>query len=275
MTRIDSHVHLWRVARGDYFWMDPSVERIYRDYEPADLQPLLAAAGLDRAVVVQAADTVAETEFMLDLAARSASIAGVVGWAPFDRPEGPDVLARLAENPLFKGVRPMIQEIPDDDWMLGETLGPSFRAAVELDIALDAQVRPRHLANLYKLLQRHPDLKLVIDHAGKPEIAEGHFETWAGDMRRLAADTAALVKFSGLVNEADLAWSVDDLRPYAELLFERFGPERIMFGSDWPVVRLAAEYDAWFRAAEALTAGLDEADIDRIFGATAARFYGL
>lgn len=273
--RIDCHVHFWHLARGDYFWMEPGLTRIYRDFGPEDLRPLLAPAGIDEIVIVQAADTVAESEYLLEIAGRTDFVAGVVGWVPFDEPEGPEALARLAETPSFKSVRPMIQDIPDDDWMLGAALTPSFEAVEALDLVFDALVFPRHLKNLIRLIERHPDLRLLVDHGAKPQIRDRAFDDWAADMKTIAGICDAPVKLSGLVTEAAPEWTIDDLRPYVDHLIETFGPERLVFGSDWPVVRLAADYQPWIEIARALTAGLGQAERDGIFGENGAAFYRL
>ena len=273
--RIDAHVHFWRLARGDYDWMSSDLTRIHRDFGPEDLRPHLARAGIAEIVVVQAAESVAETEFILGIAAKTDFVSGVVGWAPFDGSDGPEVLARLAADPRFKGVRPMIQDIPDDDWMLGAALTPTFEAVRELDIAFDALVFPRHLKNLMRLIERHPKMRVIVDHGAKPQIRDRAFEAWAADMKTIADNTVAPVKLSGLVTEAGEGWTLEDLKPYVDHLIECFGPARLVFGSDWPVVRLAADYAPWFAAAEQLTASLPEAERAMIFGENAARFYQL
>jgi L-fuconolactonase len=273
--RIDAHQHFWQVARGDYHWMTPDLRPLYRDFGPEDLRPHLTRNGIDAVVTVQAAETVAETEYLLEIAAATDFVAGVVGWAPFDRPEGPDVVARLAESPWLKGLRPMIQDIADDDWMLGEALAPTFAAVQALDLAFDALVFPRHLKNLMRLIDRYPGLRLIVDHGAKPQIRDRAFDGWAADIATVARDSPALVKLSGLVTEAGETWTIDDLRPYVDHLLEVFGPERIVFGSDWPVVRLAADYDPWFNTARDLTAGLPERGRQMVFGDNAVRFYRL
>jgi L-fucono-1,5-lactonase len=172
-------------------------------------------------------------------------------------------------------VRPMMQDIPDTDWMLRSTLDPVFRTLVDLDLRFDALVRPRHLGNLRKLLDRHPALKLVIDHGAKPRIAAGEREPWGSEMRTLARETAAWCKLSGFVTEAGATWRVADLRPYADHLLESFGPERLIWGSDWPVVELAGGYERWWEATSELLRPLDQASRERVLGGNALRFYGI
>lgn len=276
--QIDAHQHFWNPARGDYDWMPKDDPILARVYAPADLAPELAAHGIDRTVLVQAAASVNETEYMLGIADATPSVAAVVGWVDFERPSDRAVLERLAAHPRFVGVRPMIQDIPDDDWMLRDDVQWGFRALVELGLTFDALGFPRHLGNFLKIMTRHPDLRVVVDHCMKPRIrnhSPESFRHWAEGMARIARETGAFCKLSGLVTEAGAGWSIDDLRPYADHVLAEFGPERIMWGSDWPVCRLRCEYGRWRAAAEALCAELDVAQKARIFGGSAAAFYGI
>ena len=272
---IDAHQHYWHPARGDYGWMAPEDPVLARPYGPADLAPALAEAGVERTVLVQAAPTVAETEYLLGIADAAPSVAGVVGWVDFERPEDRAALERLAAHPKLAGVRPMIQDIPDDDWMLRPGVAWGFDATAAQGLAFDALGFPRHLSRFDRLLDRHPDLRVVVDHGMKPSIAAGGgFEDWAEGMARLA-DRGAFCKLSGLVTEAAEGWSAEALRPYAEHILDAFGPDRVMWGSDWPVCLRRASYAEWLEAARALTAGLDEAGRGAVFGGTAAAFYRL
>jgi L-fuconolactonase len=274
--RIDAHQHFWRLARGDYGWLSPALAPIYRDFGIEDLKPHLAAAGISGTVLVQAAPSEAETEFLLGLAAESGGLVkAVVGWIDFDARDAPRRLERLARNPLLRGVRPMMQDIPDTDWMLDPALDPAFRAVIDLGLCFDALVQPRHLTNLRRLLDRYPALDLVIDHAAKPRIAANEREPWVADMRGLARATGASCKLSGLVTEAVARWSVADLQPYADHLLDCFGGERLIWGSDWPVLGLAGGYERWWTATEALLLPLDAASRERVLGENAARFYGI
>jgi L-fuconolactonase len=273
--RIDAHQHFWRLARGDYGWLTPAQGPIYRDFDPADLAPLLRRCGIDATVLVQAAPTVAETRYLLEVAAACPFVAGVVGWAPLDDPDGPAAIEALAADPRLKGLRPMIHDLPDPAWMLGPALVPALRALSAHGLAFDALVRPVHLLPLRRLLDRHPDLRVVIDHGAKPEIARDGLRPWAEAMRGLARDTGAWVKLSGLVTEDGPQWSVARLRPYVEVLLEAFGPGRILFGSDWPVVTLQASYAEWVAAVDALLHGLDPGARGAILGENARTVYRL
>lgn len=275
---IDSHQHFWNPARGDYDWMPKGDPILDRPYRPSDLVGSLVRHQIDGTVLVQAAATLAETEYMLGLADASDFVKGVVGWVDFNRAEDLAVMRRLKGHPKFKGLRPMIQNIPDPDWMLGAEVDWAYRAMVDLDLTFDALGYPQHLAPFLTLLKRHPDLRCVLDHAMKPQIRSHSAESfafWAEGMARLAGETSACVKFSALVTEANPGWSVAELEPYVAHLLQVFGPERIMWGSDWPVCRLQAEYDAWLEAARQMTAALPLAAQRHIYGGTAEAFYRL
>ncbi len=272
---IDAHQHFWQLARGDYAWLTPSLAPLYRDFLPADLDPLRRASQVEATVLVQAAPTEAETEFLLGLADATPWITGVVGWVDLEARDAADRLGVLAERSALRGIRPMIQDIPDPAWILGRALDGPLRALIECGLRFDALVKPEHLENLARLLERHPDLPVVIDHGGKPEIRAGHYERWAADMIRLARDTSACCKLSGLVTEASDDWKDAELRPYVELLLEEFGPRRLLWGSDWPVVELAGGYERWRAASLRLLADLDAAAQADILGNNARRFYAL
>lgn len=278
MVQIDAHQHFWNPARGDYDWMPMENPTLARTYLPHDLAPELAAFGIEKTVLVQAAATVDETEYMLGIADATPHVAAVVGWVDFERPEDQATLERLAGHPKFVGVRPMIQDIPDDDWMLREDVQWGFKALADSGLTFDALGFPRHLANFLKILTRYPGMRAVVDHCMKPQIREcsdEHFRFWSDGMSRIARETGAFCKFSALVTEANDDWTVEDLRPYVEHVLDVFGPERIMWGSDWPVCRLRCEYGRWREAAEALTEGLTADEKAWVFGGTAARFYGV
>lgn len=273
---IDAHQHFWRPARGDYGWLTPPEHPlICRDFLPPDLAPLLAAAGIERTVVVQAAPSLAETRFLLDLADTTPSIAGVVGWADLAALDAVAAIERLAAHPKLLGLRPMLQDLPQDDWILCPALAPALDAIQAAGLTFDALVTPGHLPHVARFLDRRPDLRVVIDHGAKPDIAGGGLADWSAAMRRLAAETTARCKLSGLATEAAADWTTADLAPYVDVLIDAFGPSRLMWGSDWPVVIEGGGYARWHAAAHALTAALTPAERDAVFGETAAAFYGL
>ena len=277
---IDAHHHLWKVARGDYFWMDtqadPALERISRDFSVDDFRSLARANGIDGGVLVQAAQTVAETEWLLEQArASDGLIRGVVGWVDMAAADAPAILSRLSRDRLLRGIRPMLQDIPDVAWVLLPELDPAFRALIELDLTFDVLVKPAHLQNAFTALLRYPELRAVIDHGAKPRIADREWQPWSHAMRVIAQETSAYCKLSGLVTEAAPEWHIDDLRPYADHLLEYFGPDRVMWGSDWPVALLASGYTRWLETAQALLAGLTESERAKVMGENAVTFYKL
>lgn len=271
--RIDAHQHVWQIARGDYGWLDSAPDVLRRDYGPADLAPHLARHGIGATILVQAAPTVAETHFMLAVAREAGFVAGVIGWADLAALDAPSVIAELARDPLLVGLRPMVQDIPDDDFLTDRALGPALRAMIGHDLVFDALVLPRHLSRLLVLADRHPDLAIVIDHGAKPFIRDGRIDPWRADMAALATRPNVACKLSGLVTEAPGDWSAGDLAPYVRHLVDTFGASRLIWGSDWPVVNCAGGYDAWHRAAMTLTSPLGAAGQDAIFGGNAVRIY--
>jgi len=274
-TRIDSHQHFWRLDRGDYRWLTPGLKPLYRDFLPEHLAPQQAAEGVGRTVLVQAADTEAETAFLLSLAESAGFVGGVVGWVDMESPAAPRRLAELAGNPRFKGIRPMIQDIPDPGWMLRPGSTPAFEALIECELSFDALVTPEHLDNLLVLLKRHPKLRAVIDHGAKPRIGAGELRPWRRAMAALAEETSVCCKLSGLVTEAGERADAERLQPYVDELVERFGPERLMWGSDWPVVELVMSYRQWNGLTESLLGNLGPEQRAWILDKTARGFYRL
>jgi L-fuconolactonase len=272
--RIDAHQHFWRLDRGDYGWLtEKDHPKIARDFLPPDLEPLLKAGQIDRTVLVQAAPTEDETQFLLEMAAASRFVIGVVGWVDFEASDAPARIDRLAALPKLLGLRPMIQDHPDEEWMLRPEIAPACEAMQRAGLRFDALVKPRHLPALTEFLDRYPGLAVVIDHAAKPDIVRGEIELWATYMRHIAANTTAYCKLSGLATEAGPDWSAAKLKPYVDVLLETFGPGRLMWGSDWPVLTEVGRYAGWLAVAEELTQHLAQADRDAIFGGTAAEFY--
>lgn len=270
---IDTHQHFWKLDRGDYDWLTPDLAPLYRDFLPEDLAPLLQEAGVDGTIVVQAAATVAETEYMLSLADRHDWILGVVGWVDFESPEAPATIARLAEHPKLVGLRPMIQDIPDDDWMLREALRPAIAVMIAKNLTFDALVMPRHLGHLKAFLSRYPDLRVVVDHCAKPEVRNGAFAPWAAGISQIAAVETTFCKLSGLVTEASDGWTAADLAPYIEHVLEVFGPDRVLFGSDWPVLNLQSDYGQWHALVCDVLSTRSEKEQAAIMSATAQRAY--
>ena len=276
--KIDAHQHFWNPVRGDYGWMSKESKVLYRSYLPNDLKPYLLKSGIDKTVLVQAAPSIEETEYLLGLADSSPFVAGVVGWIDFEKETDFTTLERLSKHPKFVGVRPMVQDIPNDDWILRDDIQWAFEAIIELDLTFDALGFPKHIENFKECLLQHKEMRAVIDHFMKPQIENRSYDTfkfWADGISSLAEETAAYIKFSGLVTEASEDWTVDDLRPYVEHILNSFGAKRILWGSDWPVCCLRADYEVWYAAASELTNGLSSEDKADLFGNTAIKAYKL
>jgi L-fuconolactonase len=271
--RIDAHHHLWTLARGDYGWLTPDLAPIYRDFQLPDLAPHLSAAGIAGTILVQAAPTEAETTFLLGIAENTAVVRGVVGWTDFDAADGVARIDALAARNLLVGLRPMVQDIDDDDWLLGPALPPQLAAMARNGLVFDALVLPRHLPKLLQVIGKHPDLTFVLDHCGKPRLAAREIATWQRDVALLAEHPNIVCKLSGLVTEAAPDWQIADLRQATDHVLACFRPRRLLWGSDWPVVNLAGGYARWFAAAEALLADLSPDEKADIFGRNAARIY--
>jgi L-fuconolactonase len=286
-TRIDSHQHFWRPARGDYTWLRadvPALAPLVRDFMPQDLMPLLKAHAVVQTVLVQAADSEAETDFMLELAAAHETIGGVVGWVDLAKPDAAASLERMARHPKFKGVRPMLQDLPDDDWIARMPHRDAVQALVQLGLRFDALVKPRHLAPLLRFLKDWPQLPVVIDHAAKPPVGAHDGDVlaqWRKDIAALAALPQVCCKFSGLWGEAPPSThghvdaAVSAVRPVWEHLVECFGPARLMWGSDWPVLTLAGDYAGWIAVSQAFITQLSAGEQAQVWRGTAQRFYDL
>lgn len=274
--KIDSHQHFWKLARADYAWLTKEAfPALYRDFGPEDLRPLIKAAGVDRTVLVQGAETVAETEFLLDIAESTDFVAGVVGWVNFETQEGPRAIDALKHRKKLVSLRPMQQDMEDKAWMLRDDLRPTFAALMQAGLKFDSLIKPPHMPHMPAFLAKYPDLPVVIDHGAKPYIADGLMEPWARQMRAIAKHPNLYCKLSGLVTEAGEWWDVQKLKPYVDVLIECFTPARLMWGSDWPVLVLAGDYAGWHAAAVELTAQLSADERENILGLTAQRFYGL
>lgn len=267
---LDAHCHFWRLDRGDYGWLDGQggpLAPIRRDFGPADYP------GAGRVIAVQAAPTLAETDYLLALAAADDRIAGVVGWVDL---AAPDAAAAIAARPHLLGIRPMLQDIAATDWLLTGPRPDALAALLAHGLRLDALVTARHLPVLAEFAGANPDLPIVIDHAAKPQ--PGQHGDWLAGMARLAADPRIQCKLSGLLTELDAEGRRAPLAPLREIfrrLLDWFGPERLIWGSDWPVLTLAAGYDEWLALTEALLEELSAPERAAIMGGNAARFYGV
>jgi L-fuconolactonase len=274
---IDSHQHFWKASRGDYHWMGPAVPILCRDYLPEDLQPLLKKNKIDKTILVQAAQTRAETDFLLELAAQHDFIAGVIGWLDMDSPNFAQEFELYSKKPKFLGLRPMLQDIPQDDWILRPRVGDALKIIAERDLPFEFLTFTRHLPHVLKVLEAFPSLRAVVDHVSKPEIKNRKLDPWRSLMADVAKHPNVYCKLSGMITEANhQSWTPEDLRPYVEHAFNSFGPDRVMFGSDWPVCLLAGSYDQVIGAVQLiLKPHLNPRQEAAVFGGNAARFYKL
>ncbi|HEY6328427.1 MAG TPA: amidohydrolase family protein, partial [Blastocatellia bacterium] len=247
---IDAHFHIWKLDRGDYDWLTPSLEPIYRDIAVEDWKHKAERCGVTGGVMVQAAPSEAETDYILARAAEHPGmVLGVVGWVDMSVSDAPQRIETMARNPLLKGLRPMLQDIPDPNWILHSDLAPALDSMCELGLTFDALIKPVHLSQMLVLAARFPQLRIVVDHGAKPDIASGAFQPWAEGLQRIAQETGVYCKLSGLLTEAGERNDPASLRPYADHIFRSFGPERVLWGSDWPVLELAGSYEGWHKMA--------------------------
>lgn len=275
--RIDSHQHYWRISRGDYGWITPALPVLYRDFMPDDLEPLLKQHELDGSILVQAAPTAEETEFILSVAERHSSVLGVVGWLDLFDPGHRVQYEKYRQNPKFAGFRLMIQDMPDASRILEPDFLEALRGYAAEKVPVDLLVVSSQLESVLLMLRQIPELHAVIDHIAKPDIKKAEIEPWFTYMEEISRFPNIYCKLSGMVTEADAkAWKLEDFTPYIKRVLELFGPERVMFGSDWPVCLLAAEYESVVEIVlRSLPDNWDEQVQARLFGLNAKEFYQL
>lgn len=273
--RIDAHQHYWSMERGDYGWITPEINKLYRDFFPLHLEPSLLKHQLNGTIVVQAAQTLAETEYLLKLSEDADSILGVVGWLDLADPAYLDHYKKFAEHPKFVGFRVMVQEMPDADAVLEPDFLKALAHFAERDVPIDILLVSHQLDSVVELLDRVPGMRAVINHIAKPRIREGVIEPWLSQMERIAAHPRIYCKLSGMVTEADHSnWQTSDFTAYIRYTLDLFGPDRVMFGSDWPVCLLAATYDEVVDVLQqAIPASWTAEERQRLFGLNAKTFY--
>jgi L-fuconolactonase len=266
---IDAHQHFWQLGRFDYPWMSKDLGMLYRDYLPADLEPILRQHHIEKTVLVQASNSIAESRWLLELADSHDFIAGVVGWVDLTNHEIPT-------HPKFKGVRHLVESEPNDDWLVRPEVLSGLQKLSARGLSYDLLVHTRHLKHVPRVAESCLDLKLVIDHLAKPPIARNEIKEWSDAFKPLARCPNIHCKLSGLVTEAKWdSWRVDDLRPYVDCALEAFGVDRMMFGSDYPVCLLAASYDRVLDGFLEILKDLSDTDHEKIFASNAAEFYRL
>ena len=268
---IDAHCHVWRLGENDQTWPPPDLPTIHRDFSLADLRGVGAPLDLAGVVLVQSQPSARDTAWLLDLAAQDPLVMGVVGWTDLAAPDAAARIAALAGDARLKGVRAMLQDLPGA-WILDPRLDRAIEALIAADLAFDALIKPEHLPSILAFARRWPDLRLVIDHGAKPRIGEGRLDPWRDDIAALADHPSACCKLSGLLTEAGATPDAETLAPFVEHLLESFGPDRLMWGSDWPVLTLAGDYAGWRDLCAVLAPASAHA---ALFGETARRFYRL
>lgn len=274
---IDSHHHLWKYSAAEYGWISPQMRAIRRDFLPEQLETLMHHFDIEGTVAVQARQTLEETSWLLGLSGKHALIRGVVGWVPLT--EGVGVkghLERFAGSRKLRGVRHVIHDEADPRFILRDDFNAGVGALMEFGLRYDILIFERHLPAAIEFVDRHPKQVFILDHVAKPRIKGRILSPWDGNMRELARRQNVYCKLSGMVTEADhQRWSPETLQPYIDVALETFGPQRLMYGSDWPVLLLAGTYERWFRTVRKAIAKLSKTEQERIMGGTAAEAYGI
>ncbi len=274
--KIDAHHHYWVYSAEEYGWIGDRMAAIRRSFLPEDLRPAIAAAGVDGVVTVQARQSLAETDWLLDLAAKTDFMRGVVGWVPLQDAGVGVHLERYAAHPKFRAVRHVVQGEPSDRFLQGTTFNQGIALLKRWNLVYDLLIVERQLPQTIEFVDRHPDQVFVLDHIAKPRIATNELEPWAARIRDLARRPNVYCKLSGIVTEADFAtWTEGQLRPYMDTVLEAFGPRRLMFGSDWPVCLVACDYVRWHRLVSWFVGQLSPDEQARVLGGTAVEAYSL
>lgn len=277
MIMVDAHQHYWQPDRGDYAWLAQAPAALQRPFLPADLRAQRQAAGVQFSVLVQAAPSEDETRYLFELARRDAEVVGVIGWVDLEAADASTRIDSLVRDGggLLCGLRPMAQDIADPDWLARPTLDRAFDCMLDHGLAFDALVTMTQLPALCRRLDRHHHLRTVLDHAGKPPIAHGDNSQWTGRIDELAQRPQLHCKLSGLLTLLDPGTHEQAIDPYVEDLFNRFGANRLMWGSDWPVLTTHAQYGHWLHLAQTLTERYAPGRLADVFGVNATRFYAL
>ena len=272
---IDAHHHFWQYGAEEYAWISEAMGVLRKDYLPADLKRETAAVKIDGVVSVQARQTTAETDWLLELADQNDFIRGVVGWVPLISAEVRRDLDRYRDRRKLKAVRHVLQDEPDDNYMLRDDFNRGVGALKDFGLRYDILIFERHLPQSFALVDRHPNQVFILDHLAKPRIRENVMSPWRENLKELSRRPNVYCKLSGLVTEAGSTWTPQQLRPYMETALETFGSRRLMFGSDWPVCLLASGYSRWYQIVKEFAARLTDDEQERLFGQTAVEAYGL
>jgi len=274
--KIDSHHHFWKYEPVRYSWMNERMEVLKKDYQPDDLLVEIEKTGIDGVVSVQADQSMQETDELLEHASRHEFIKGVVGWFPLADPAVEEMLSEYSRNPWLKGVRHVVQDESDDRFILGDAFNEGIRKLKKFDLVYDILIYERQLGPSIEFVDLHPNLSFVLDHVAKPRIGDGLMEPWKEQMFEMARRENVTCKLSGMATEANWTeWTFEELRPYMEVALDAFGPNRLMFGSDWPVARLAVDYEPWVDLCREFVSGLSVEEREAIEGGNAIRTYRL
>jgi len=270
---VDAHQHFWDPARGDYGWLKPD-NPLHRVFSANDLWPLMAQAGVDATIIVQAAPTSAETDYMLGIVRNTPWILGVVGWIDLAAADAAQDVKRRAGDPLFLGARPMLQDLADPDWILSPGLAPALNAIAAEGLVFDALILSHQIAAITELAKGHPQLSIVLDHAAKPPFGDvDAMARWMSEIAKLGALPNVTCKVSGLLTEVRSDGGRADVARCIGVLFDLFGPQRLLWGSDWPVLTLAGDYQDWFELAREAVAVKDSSAVRAVMGDNAVRIY--
>lgn len=274
--KIDAHHHIWNPSRGDYPWMDSAPEILQSTFGPSEFTKETKGSGISKSIMVQAAPTLAESEYMIEQAENMPEVAAIVGWVNLNSSNASVSIERLFENPLVRGVRPMLQDIKQVDWVLNPTFQSALNALQKLGGVFDVLGQVRHMQAILKFSEMYSDLPIVLNHMMKPNIKDNEFDVWASGISALAKRENVSCKFSGLLTEARVGCDVKTLRPYTEHIFEQFRPNRIMFGSDWPVLLASGcSYAGWCNMVDQLLNGFSHDEQEDVWWKTASGIYQL
>lgn len=272
---VDAHQHCWQLDRAECVWPSPALSAIYRDFGPDDFWREASPCGVSSSVLIQSQADEADTDYLLSLAEQWPAMAGVVGWTDLSAPDAASRVRALARLPRLCGLRPMLETLTEDDWILQRAQPTALAAMAEQGLVFDALVHSRHLPVLMRLVEDHPGLTVVLDHAAKPNVAEGEFECWRHGLLRLARYPSVHCKLSGLLTELAPCQPWEHLTPYVETIVEAFGPERLLWGSDWPVLKQAGDYARWLALAWQQVQRLLPGQESKVFRDNARRLYCL
>ena len=274
--KIDAHQHFWKYNPREFGWINDSMSKLKRDHLPSELLRVLTAARFDGSIAVQARQNLKETSWLLQLAGENQFIKGVVGWVNLCSENVEEQLEGFVSNRKFVGVRHVLHDEPEDDFMLGKGFCSGIKSLAKFNLAYDLLVFPRHLIHTVAMVRQFPQQRFILDHLAKPSIKDGILEPWSKEIKLLAAFPNVYCKVSGMVTEADWQqWQPSDFKPYLDVVFEAFGTDRIMIGSDWPVCTIAGSYSEVINLVENYISSFSEEEKNAIMGENAARFYRL